>query len=257
MTSFCTLLPDLSFRSQPIRCQHLSCVVTVVMATLALLHLPILIHSPSPNAPPPLVPSFLSLSLTLSRSSLPSVFIKLIPIWPAVSESSCWGADAVNSTVIVFVNTAPSVKHTKCCNINTIVLVCRLVWELQEKIYPPSVFQELCNKKANGVPVGSAGEGRCHSGLLPAQLRAEPLEEVQLLRWEPGSQHPPCTNVRLLREKQACDSQMFSWRHAPYFQVCSRGWSRFTWGWSVRNGKALRAQATCSSFSARVTVQVL
>lgn len=51
MTSFCTPLPDLSSQIQPIRCQHGSCVVTVVMATLALLHLPILIQSPSPRAP--------------------------------------------------------------------------------------------------------------------------------------------------------------------------------------------------------------
>lgn len=38
MTSFCMLLPDLSSEIQPISCQHGSCVVTVVMATLALLH---------------------------------------------------------------------------------------------------------------------------------------------------------------------------------------------------------------------------
>lgn len=114
MTSFCTPLPDLSSQIQPIRCQHGSCVVTVVMATLALLHLPILIQSPSPRAP------------SLPLFSLPSVFIKRIPIWPAVLESSCSGADAVNSAVSVFVNTALS-KHTECRNINTIVPVCRLV----------------------------------------------------------------------------------------------------------------------------------
>lgn len=52
MTSSCTLLPDPSSRIQPIRCHRGSGVVTVVMATPALLHLPALslrphVHPPS------------------------------------------------------------------------------------------------------------------------------------------------------------------------------------------------------------------
>ena len=56
MTSFCTLLPDPRSHIHWIRCHHGSCVVTVVIATPALPHLPILIRAPSPRASPPSLP---------------------------------------------------------------------------------------------------------------------------------------------------------------------------------------------------------
>lgn len=43
-----------------------------------------------------------------------------------------------------------------------------------------SVLQELGNKKADSVRVGLSVEGVCGSRLVPAELWAEPLEEVQL-----------------------------------------------------------------------------
>lgn len=54
---------------------------------------------------------------------------------------------------------------------------------------PQSDFQELGDKEPDGVPVGSARERARRSGLVPAQLGAEPLEEAQLLRQQPSSQH--------------------------------------------------------------------
>lgn len=54
---------------------------------------------------------------------------------------------------------------------------------------PPSGFQELGDKEPNGVPVSSARERGRRSRLVPAQLGAEPLEEAQLLRRQPSSQH--------------------------------------------------------------------
>lgn len=45
-----------------------------------------------------------------------------------------------------------------------------------------SVLQELGDKEADGVRVDPSVEGVCGSRPVPAELRAEPLEEVQLLR---------------------------------------------------------------------------
>lgn len=47
---------------------------------------------------------------------------------------------------------------------------------------PQLVLQELGNKKAYSVSVGSAREGGCGIDLVPAQLGTEPLEEANLLR---------------------------------------------------------------------------
>lgn len=160
------------------------------MATLAVQHLPILIHSLPHSCPPPPPPSDCT---QIPPSLLPSVFIKLIPIWPTVSESSCWEADVVNSAASVFVNTALS-KHTECCTVNTVAspaLSCMGNWMASGAVLCPSqsentllqsVFQELGDKEAYSVSVGFAGERSRRVCLVPAQLRAEPLEEAQLLR---------------------------------------------------------------------------
>lgn len=143
------------------------------MATAALLHLPALIQPSSPRAPsiPPFSPLCLqSLSLhgpqfaereQLRRGRNTSVFCQHRP------------AEAPR-------------RH----NINTAVPV----WRLMRMETPPptttqSDLQELGDKEPNGVPVGSAGERGRRSPLVPAQLGAEPLEEAQLLRRQPSSQH--------------------------------------------------------------------
>lgn len=114
-----------------------------------------------------------------------------------------------------------------------------------------SVFQELCDKEPNGVPVSSPGQRHRSSRLRPAQLRAEPLEELQLLRWQPCSRHALCSEVGLLRKNRE------DVRRSLVTSLFTSASAAFTWGWIERQGNVWRAQATCSSFSARVTVQVL
>lgn len=87
-----------------------------------------------------------------------------------------------------------------------------------------SVFQELCDKEPDGVPVGSPGQRGCSSRLCPAQLRAEPLEEAQLLRWQPCSRHALCSKVRLLRKNRGreatlCDIAVHIWICSFYLRL--------------------------------------
>lgn len=76
-----------------------------------------------------------------------------------------------------------------------------------------SVFQELGDEKADGVPVGSAGEGGRR--LVPGELGTEPLEEAQPLGRQAGSQHALCPDVRLL-QTTACVFGEVSEHPSPY-----------------------------------------
>lgn len=94
--------------------------------------------------------------------------------------------------------------HTQCRYVNTLLPGGA---DKTSPLLQLSVLQELGDKEANGVRVDSRVEGVCASRLVPAQLGAEPLEEVQLLRCQPGSQHASCANVRLLR---TCRSRRYA-----------------------------------------------
>lgn len=182
-------------------CRHGSCVVTVAGATPALLQSPALIHSPSPRSPPPpkknpllLLPS--PLSVYEAYPYMARSFFREQLLRDRCCKQCCER----------LCQQRPSSMHTQCRYVNTLLPGGAVK---TSPLLQVSVLQEVGDKEANGVRVDSRAEAVCAPRLVPAQLGAEPLEEVQLLGCQPGSQHASCANVRLLRTCRSCRYAMW------------------------------------------------